>query len=202
MFLTIFSSLVGDRQPFQLHDFAQNISVRLDVEKANLHYLVDILLVVWNLDFQVVARKARHHTATHRTLEEHLCRSAEIALTEIVVTTAAQLLQTLGSRHRNLWRHLIGKVYRRGILTLGVWEDVQERRFNLRQEVVTLLELRLALARKTGDYIYTDKGIRHRSTHRIYALLELLDSIAATHQTEHLVRAALNRNMEVMLKFR
>ena len=41
-----------------------------------------------------------------------------------------------------------------------------------------------------------------RFSHCIYALFELLDSVATTHQTEHLIRAALNRDMEVMLKFR
>ena len=194
MFLTIFRT--------NLDYLAQNIGIRLDIQKAHFYDLIDILFIVRHFDFQVVTCKSRHHSATHRTLEQHLHFSTQILLAKIVVATTAQLLQALGSRHRNLRRNLIRKVYCRGILSLRVGEDVEERRTYLRKEVVTLLKLLFALARETRNYIYSDEGVGHRFSHRIYALLELLDSVATTHQTEHLIRATLNRDMEVMLKFR
>ena len=68
---------------------AQNIGIWLYIAEAHFYDLVDVSLVVWYFDFQIVTCKARHHSATHRTLEKHLHFSAEIVLAEVVVATIA-----------------------------------------------------------------------------------------------------------------
>ena len=80
-------------------NLTQNIGIRFDIQEADFYNLIYVSLVVWHFDFQVVTCKSRHHYATHRTLEQHLRRSAEILFAEVVMTTAAQLLQTLDTCH-------------------------------------------------------------------------------------------------------
>ena len=81
-------------------------------------------------------------------------------------------------------------------------ENMEERRSDPRQKIAGRPEVGLRLARETDDHVDADEGVGHQRPHGGDAVGETRRGIAAAHQSENFVRAALERNMEVMLEFR
>ena len=99
-------------------------------------------------------------------------------------------------------RHLAGQVDGRRPGTLREGKDMQESGFESRQKIVRRAEIGLRLAREPDDHVDADEGVGHQRPHGGDAVGETRRGIAAAHQSENFVRAALERNMEVMLEFR
>ena len=70
------------------------------------------------------------------------------------------------------------------------------------QKIVRRAEILLGFAGKANDDVDADEGVGHQRPHGGDAVGETRRGIAAAHQSENFVRAALERNMEVMLEFR
>ena len=153
------------------------------------------------LYFQIVARKSRHHSAALGAFKQNLCRLPDISASKVEVQAVAQRLQFPDPRGRYRSLHLVRKIDGRSVRTLGEREYVQERRLYRCEKVVTAAELLLRFPREARDYVYSDERIRHRPTDGGNAVGEFGGRIASPHQRKHLVRAALERNMEMMLEF-
>jgi hypothetical protein len=81
--------------------------------------------------------------------------------------------------------------------TLGVWENMQARNGQRLHERIRVLEFLRRLATCTHDKVHPDKRMRHHFAYALDFVAEQRRIVMAPHKPQHLVRPALQRNMEM-----
>ena len=145
----------------------------------------------------IIACEAVHSLSACGFLEEHLLFRADILLIEADALLLTEVEQLLAALLLVRVSHHIGDAKGCGSGSFAVREDVQLGDVHGRKEVETLLEAFLCLSTTTHHHVHADEGIGHAVLNEFYLVSEELLVITAMHQSEHLIAAALERNMEV-----
>ena len=172
----------------------------IEVAKTYAQQLIVILFLRKlrrQLNTHIIACEAVHGLSACGFLEEHFLFRADILLIEADALLLAEVEQLLAALLFVSVCHYVRDAQGCGSGTFAVREYVQLGDVHGRKEAETLLEALLCLSTTTHHNVHADEGIGHAALNEFYLVSEKLLVITAMHQSEHLIAAALERNMEV-----
>ena len=172
----------------------------IEVAKTYVQQLIVILFLRQlrcQLYTHIIACETVHGLSACGFLEEHLLLRADILLIEADTLLLAEVEQLLAALFFVSVCHYVRDAQGCGSGTFAVREDMQLGDIHRRKEAETLLEAFLRLSTTAHHHVHTDEGIGHAVLYQLNLVSEKLLVITAMHESEHLVAAALERNVEV-----
>ena len=165
------------------------------IESQEADGVVDILTRAL-LDAYVVGREAMVEVRP-AMLPKHRHRATDKAAVESVQLLVADGEQALAALVLLLRTDRVGDVESLGSRALAVAEDMELADVEVADERLRLVEERRRLAARAHDDIDTDEGVGHESVDPLDLVGEEARVVAAVHEAQHLVTAALQRDVEM-----
>ena len=138
-----------------------------------------------------------HRCTRLRFLHQHHRFPTDMGFIERLCLLVGQGQEHLATTMLFIGRHHMVDLQRLGPRTLRITEHMQLGNIQAFQKLVCLIEIFFRLATGTYNHIHTDEGMRHHFLDFLYLVSKQCRIITTTHQLQHLVATALQRDMEM-----